>query len=90
MPNKMDVPVAKPVKQSKPKKAKVARGERKRKAVFSVDGGKMLGGVLMMVGAAVWFGLGLMSGYIFWYPPVLFVLGAGAFINGLFGPDGTW
>ncbi len=46
--------------------------------------GALIGGVLMMVFAVVWFGLGLMVGFIFFYPPVLFLIGAIVFICGLF------
>lgn len=44
-----------------------------------------LGGCGMMLGAVVWFGLGWAAGVIFWYPPVLFVFGLVAFVNGLLG-----
>ncbi len=37
----------------------------------------------MMVGAAVWFFVGLAAGIIFFYPPVLFVLGFIALIKGI-------
>ncbi|MBN8577820.1 MAG: hypothetical protein J0L66_12815 [Cytophagales bacterium] len=43
----------------------------------------VLGGVVMMVIAAVWFFGGLAAGYIFYYPPILFVIGLYAFIKGL-------
>jgi len=33
------------------------------------------GGIGMMVGAVVWFVLGWMAGRIFFYPPILFVIG---------------
>jgi len=45
--------------------------------------GKILSGAGMMVGAAVWFVLGLLGGRIFFYPPIMFVLGAIALINGI-------
>ena len=41
----------------------------------------------MMVGAAVWFFVGLAAGIIFFYPPVLFVLGIISFFKGLFSSD---
>ena len=41
------------------------------------------GGLAMMVGAIVWFVLGWMAGYIFFYPPVLFVIGIVALVRGL-------
>jgi len=44
-------------------------------------------GALMMLGAAVWFFAGLAAGFIYFYPPVLFVLGIGAVIRGFKGED---
>jgi hypothetical protein len=44
-------------------------------------------GLLMMVGAVVWFVLGLMAGWIYFYPPVLFVLGIGAVVRGFMGAE---
>lgn len=44
-------------------------------------------GVLMMIGAAVWFFLGLAANRIFFYPPVLFLLGIGSIIRGFKGED---
>ncbi len=44
----------------------------------------MLAGVGMMIGAVVWFILGLVyQDKIYFYPPVLFVLGIGSFIRGM-------
>ena len=43
----------------------------------------MMGGIAMMVIAAVWFGLGYMAGVIFYYPPILFLIGVFAFLKGL-------
>src|SRR4029079_2605600 len=43
----------------------------------------MLGGLAMMAIAVVWFVLGLACGYIFFYPPILFVLGVIGFVKGL-------
>jgi hypothetical protein len=45
--------------------------------------GTVIGGVLMMLVAVVWFFGGLAAGYIFFYPPVMFVLGLIAVIKGL-------
>jgi len=42
-------------------------------------------GLLMMLGAIAWFVVGLYGGVIFFYPPVLFVVGAVAFCKGLMG-----
>ena len=44
----------------------------------------MVGGIIMMVIAVVWFVLGWMAGIIFIYPPILFVIGLFAFFKGLF------
>lgn len=39
-------------------------------------------GILMMVGAVVWFVVGLMNDIIFFYPPILLLLGLGAMVKG--------
>ena len=43
----------------------------------------MLGGAVMMLIAAVWFGLGWVAGFIFFYPPVLFVIGLFGLLKGM-------
>ncbi len=63
---------------------------RKGDPTYSSFGDRMVnGGVLaglgMMAGAAVWFVVGLSAGYIFFYPPVLFILGLASFFKGLVG-----
>jgi hypothetical protein len=45
--------------------------------------GTVIGGVITMLVAVVWFFGGLAAGYIFFYPPVMFVLGLIAVIKGL-------
>lgn len=45
--------------------------------------GGMMGGIVMMVIAAVWFFAGLAADRIFFYPPVLFVIGVYALIKGM-------
>jgi hypothetical protein len=45
----------------------------------------VLGGTLAMVGAVIWFVVGLANDIIFFYPPILFVIGLGAFFKGLMG-----
>lgn len=42
----------------------------------------MLGGILMMVLAVAWFVIGLMFDYIFFYPPILFIIGLIALCRG--------
>ncbi len=43
----------------------------------------LVGGLVMMAIAAVWFFVGLAGGIIFFYPPILFIIGVIAAINGL-------
>jgi len=50
---------------------------------FGSSNAGMVGGVLMMVIAVVWFFVGLAAGWIFIYPPILFVVGIVAFVKGL-------
>lgn len=45
--------------------------------------GSILAGLAMMIGAVVWFVVGLWAGRIFFYPPFLFVFGLIAFVKGL-------
>ena len=52
----------------------------------SADGevnGSLWGGIAMMVGAVVWFVGGLFFDIIFFYPPILFIIGLIAFVKGL-------
>jgi hypothetical protein len=44
----------------------------------------LMGGLAMMALAAVWFVGGLAFGIIFYYPPILFVIGLVGFVRGLF------
>ena len=37
----------------------------------------------MMLGAVVWLVAGLFAGYLFYYPPVLFILGLITMIKGM-------
>ncbi len=43
----------------------------------------VLGGLIMIVIALIWFFAGLDAGYIYYYPPILFVIGLYALIKGL-------
>jgi F0F1-type ATP synthase assembly protein I len=47
----------------------------------------IVSGVLMMIGAMVWFFAGLAAGFIFFYPPVLFIFGIIAVVKGLTGRE---
>ncbi len=44
----------------------------------------MTGGLAMMAISAVWFFGGLAFGIIFYYPPILFVIGLVGFFRGMF------
>lgn len=43
----------------------------------------VVGGLAMMLIAVVWFVAGLYADYIFYYPPILFLIGLVGFIQGL-------
>ena len=43
------------------------------------------GGLAMIIIAIAWFVIGLAAGYIYFYPPVLLVVGIGAVLKGLAG-----
>jgi len=43
----------------------------------------VLGGLIMMVIAVIWFFAGLSIGIVFFYPPILFVIGVYAFFKGI-------
>ena len=45
--------------------------------------GKIVSGILMMTIACVWFFGALLFGVLFFFPPVLFIAGLVALINGL-------
>jgi hypothetical protein len=45
--------------------------------------GGAIGGILAMIGAVVWFVAGLAADVIFFYPPILFIIGLVAFFKGL-------
>jgi hypothetical protein len=83
--------------EERPRRKK--RLAKKRRGKVDVDDGGWFGperrlasggilvGLLLMVGAGVWFILGLMGDRIFFYPPILFVVGLIAFVKGLMGRD---
>jgi phage FluMu protein Com len=45
--------------------------------------GGVITGILTMIGAAAWFLIGLAGGVIFFYPPILFIIGLVTCIKGL-------
>jgi hypothetical protein len=80
-----------PARVSDPPKRKKEK-ERQPRVVFeegwfgSINSG-VLGGLLMVIIAIVWFFLGLMANRIFFYPPILLVIGIISMLKGLFGGD---
>jgi DNA-directed RNA polymerase subunit M/transcription elongation factor TFIIS len=49
-----------------------------------LQSGKFMTGIAMMIGAAVWFFAGIfLLNRIYFYPPIMFVIGAFSFISGL-------
>jgi hypothetical protein len=63
------------------------REERHGRSFRLVLSPTIITGLLMMLGAVVWFGAGLAIGFIYFYPPVLFVLGIAAVFRGLMGQE---
>lgn len=85
-PSAIPEPPNRASKTSRPKKA--ARREKSESGGFRIAiHPSIVTGLLMMTGAAVWFFLGLAAGRIFFYPPVLFVLGIAAVVRGFLGQD---
>jgi hypothetical protein len=68
-----------------------ARREERRKGPrvafsegwFGSTNSGVVGGVLMIVIAVVWFGLGLLANRIFFYPPILAVIGIASIVKGI-------
>jgi hypothetical protein len=77
-----------PRKKKRKKKKHPARNENSGRSLEgSVINGGVAGGLLAMVIAIVWFVLGLINDWIFFYPPILFILGLVAFFKGLAGEE---
>jgi hypothetical protein len=72
---------------------KMKKGEKKDQKAehFGIEKkifrGGVLGGCAAMLVAVVWFVVGLMNDTIFFYPPILFIIGLVAAIKGLVGGD---
>lgn len=63
-----------------------AERRRSRRSGISISPG-VLGGLGLMAGAAIWFFVGLAGGVIFFYPPVLFIIGLVTLVRALFGHE---
>jgi hypothetical protein len=75
-----------PPPKKKPKKKKRSRGQPSRWSGIAIHPA-IVTGVFMMIGAVVWFFAGLAAGYIFFYPPILFVLGIVSIVKGFTGGE---
>ena len=49
--------------------------------------GSVMGGLLAMLIAVIWFVGGLFAGFLFYYPPILFIIGLVGMIRGLIADD---
>jgi hypothetical protein len=58
-----------------------------QKGWFESTNGGVMGGILMIVIAVVWFVAGLAGGVIFFYPPILLLIGIISVIKGLFSSE---
>jgi hypothetical protein len=56
---------------------------RQREEHSNATYGAMIGGGFTMLIAVVWFVVGFFAGWVFCYPPILFVLGLISFVCGL-------
>jgi hypothetical protein len=86
-----------PVDEPRPRRPEPARKPRPRvrrddgprvvveRGWFGNVNAGVVGGLLMMLLAAVWFFGGLAVGIIFFYPPILFIIGLVALFKGLSG-----
>jgi hypothetical protein len=70
---------------SRPRFRETERPRHRDSSWFGTINAGMGGGIAMMVVAVIWFVVGLAAGWIFFYPPILFVLGLVAFIKGAAG-----
>jgi hypothetical protein len=84
IPPKLPAPVPAPP----PKKKKRTRSDDDESRFRGISiSPTIITGLLMMLGAAVWFFGALAVGIIFFYPPILFVLGLITFCKGLLGHE---
>jgi hypothetical protein len=77
-----DEPPSRPERKRRPR-PRIRREDPSPRGGFGTVNAGIAGGLLMMLIAVVWFVGGLMFDIIFFYPPILFILGLVAFIRGL-------
>ena len=90
-----DKPAPRPVADDDEEDDRPAKPKKKKKkhrtsessgGGVTVSGG-VVAGLFMMLGAVVWLVVGLYFGWLFFYPPVLFIIGLISLIKGLMGYD---
>jgi hypothetical protein len=75
-------PPSRPPRRKRPKRRAKPESDGVNIGVASI-----ITGAAMMLGAVVWFIAGLAFGYIFFYPPILFLLGIAAIVRGFMGKE---
>lgn len=73
-------------RRPKKRKSRSPKRERSGGGGIVVSGG-IIGGGLMIAGGLIWLVLGLMAGWIFFYPIILVIAGIIAVIKGLMGAE---
>ena len=72
------------------KRAEMAEIEEEENSGFTILGmSGVTGGIVAIVGSVVWFVAGWMAGYIYFYPPVLFIIGIVMVAKGAAGGGGN-
>ncbi len=78
-------------KRDKPKRERRTRSyaDPSRRTSYagglSINSGSIIAGILMMVGAVIWFVAGFLAGWIYFYPIFLFIAGIAAVVKGMRG-----
>ncbi len=75
-----------PPKYKRQRSERIGSRDRYRTSGLVVNS-SIISGLLMMGGAVLWFVVGLYAGWIFYYPPILFILGVASVIRGFTGQE---
>ena len=67
------------------KKKKVMKRRRQEEPASTSNGALIFIGIAMIIGAIIWFVVGWMNGTIFFYPPVLAIIGFVNIVKGMTG-----
>jgi hypothetical protein len=82
-----DTPEPPPPTSRPPRRKRRTRRRESEGRGISIGIASIITGVAMMLGASIWFITGLAFGYIFFYPPILFLLGIAAVVRGFMGRE---